>query len=264
MKKYYHDFFNDKFVREIVYPNKKKGYFVDCGATDGILQSQSLRLEQDGWRGLCIEPCLAYTNSLKNNRPLAKIDTSAIVPKKYEGERSFYENPQFTLSSVSLDSMDTKNWRKDHYESYKVNGLSIVSILNKNNAPKIIDFMGIDIEGSFTDTDITLEEEVIKELLDSEYKVNFFAVEHYWPPNLDKIFNDTPYFKIKNPFLDAMWLSTETGLSYTLSPNGHYVCQQYGNEEERDITDMKKIVWEAYYVHMDVIKENKKLKNFLT
>ena len=32
--------------------------------------------------------------------------------------------------------------------------------------------MGIDIEGSFTDTDITLEEEVIKELLDSEYKVN--------------------------------------------------------------------------------------------
>ena len=256
MKKYYHDFFNDKFVRELVYPNKKKGYFVDCGATDGILQSQSFRLEQDGWRGLCIEPCLASHKALKNNRPLAKIDTSAIVPKNYEGQRSFLETPQFTLSSVSLDS-------KPKEESYKVNGLSIVSILKKNKAPKVIDFMGIDIEGDF-EHDVTLEEEVIKELLDSDYKVKFFAVEHYWPPRLEKIFNDTLYFKIKNPFLDAMWISSETGLSYTLSSNGNYVCQQFGNEEERDITDMTKVVWECYYVHMDVIKENKKLKRFLT
>ena len=62
-----------------------------------------------------------------------------------------------------------------------------------------------------------------------------------------------------------MWLSTETGLSYTLSPNGSLCLSKIkDNEEERDITDMKKIVWEIYYVHMDVIKENKKLKNFLT
>lgn len=259
MKKYYHDFFNDKFVKEIIYPHKKKGYFVDCGATDGILQSQSLRLEEDGWRGLCIEPCWAFLDDLKKNRPLAKIETSAIVPKDYEGECSFIEHQSHTLSSVNIDGA-TKE------ESYKVNGSSIISILKKHKAPKFIEFMGIDIEGNrfhHSQGHFSIEEHMIKELLDSDYKVGLFAIEHYWPPNLVELFSDTPYIKVNNPFLDGMWLSKETGLTYTLSPNGHYVCHQFGNEEERDINQLKKIDWESYYVHIDILKENQKLKKLI-
>ena len=125
-KEYYHDFFNDKFVKEIVYPHREKGYFVDCGATNGVLQSQSLRLEQDGWRGLCIEPCWAFVDDLKKNRPLAQIENSAIVPKNYEGQHSFKEQNAQTLSSVILNS------KQMNEETYKVNGSSIISILKKN------------------------------------------------------------------------------------------------------------------------------------
>ena len=64
-------------------------------------------------------------------------------------------------------------------ETYKVNGSSILSILKKHKAPKVIDFMGIDIEGSFGN-DFSIEEEMIKELLNSDYKVEFFSIEHYW------------------------------------------------------------------------------------
>jgi FkbM family methyltransferase len=255
-KEYYHDFFNDKFVKEIVYPHREKGYFVDCGATNGVLQSQSLRLEQDGWRGLCIEPCWAFVDDLKKNRPLAQIENSAIVPKNYEGQHSFKEQNAQTLSSVILNS------KQMNEETYKVNGSSIISILKKHKAPKVIDFMGIDIEGSFGN-DFSIEEEMIKELLNSDYKVEFFSIEHYWPPKLEEIFEDSPYIKLKNPFLDGIWLSDETGLTYTLSPFGHYVCQQFGNEEERDINKLRKIEWESYYVHIDVVKENQKLKKYV-
>ena len=39
--------------------------------------------------------------------------------------------------------------------------------------------------------------------------------------------------------------------------------QQFGNEEERDINKLRKIEWESYYVHIDIVKENQKLKKYV-
>lgn len=255
--KYYHDFFNDKLVNEVVYPFISDGYFVDCGATDGILQSQTKALEDKGWKGLCIEPNWAFIDDLRKNRKCT-VSPSAIVPRDYQGEHSFFEGKAHTLSHVILKTDDM------HKESYKVGGQDICTILNDNKAPKFINFMGIDIEGSFGDS-FSIEEHMLKELLaQDEYKIGFFAIEHYWPPTVDSIFDSYDYVRIYNPYLKGIWLDQETGLAYTLSPWGHFICQQTGEEKTINVNHLKRIEWECYYVHLDVLKENKVLKRFLT
>ena len=253
--KYYHDFFNDKFVREIIHPNKDKGYFVDCGATDGILQSQTLRFEEDGWDGICIEPNWAFHDELEKNRKCI-IEKSAIVPKVYEGMHAFKQKEAHTLSHVIFNANEMSQ------KTYDVPGISITSILQKHDAPIEIDFMGIDIEGKFGDA-FCIEEQMLEELIKSKYKVNFFSIEHYWPPSLEKVFNESNYVKVFNPFLKGIWLNRKDGLTYTLSPWGHFICQQFGNEVEIDMKDLSPITWECYYVHIDVVKKNSYLKRFL-
>lgn len=256
-RKYYHDFFNDKFVAEVVYPFKHDGYFVDCGACDGILFSQSKSLEDDGWKGICIEPNWAFIDDLEKNRK-CKVSRSAIVPREYQGEHSFYQGDAHTLSHLILKADEM------HKESYKVGGQDIHTILKEHKAPKFIEFMGIDIEGSFGDS-FSIEERMLKELLESkDYTVGFFAVEHYWPPTVDSIFDSYDYVRVYNPYLKGLWLDQETGLSYSLSPWGNFICQQTGEEKKINVNHLKRIEWECYYVHLDVLKENKVLKRFLT
>jgi hypothetical protein len=39
------------------YKNKYNGYFVDIGASDGIIYSNTYLLEKRyGWKGICVEP----------------------------------------------------------------------------------------------------------------------------------------------------------------------------------------------------------------
>ena len=52
----YHDFFTDKFVWEIIYQKKEKGFYVEAGACDGVIQSQTKMLDEKGWDGLLVEP----------------------------------------------------------------------------------------------------------------------------------------------------------------------------------------------------------------
>lgn len=47
------------------------GYFVDVGAHDGIVHSNTYALEQLGWTGLCIEPNHSAYSELAKNRSCA-------------------------------------------------------------------------------------------------------------------------------------------------------------------------------------------------
>jgi hypothetical protein len=79
--KFYSQFQQDKFAYENYLKDKKKGYFIDIGAFDGEIDSNSLFFENLGWEGICVEPnpeafkklqkirkckCLPYAVSDKN------------------------------------------------------------------------------------------------------------------------------------------------------------------------------------------------------
>jgi hypothetical protein len=54
-KKYYS--LNNIDKKMLKYLNFDNGYFIECGANDGIRQSNTLYYEKEkGWRGVLIEP----------------------------------------------------------------------------------------------------------------------------------------------------------------------------------------------------------------
>jgi FkbM family methyltransferase len=54
--KFYSQFQQDKFIYENYFQNKENGFFVDIGAYDGEVDSNSLFFENIGWEGICVEP----------------------------------------------------------------------------------------------------------------------------------------------------------------------------------------------------------------
>jgi hypothetical protein len=64
------------------YNNKKNGYFIEIGASDGINLSNTYLLEtQYGWKGICVEPLPSKTEVLKKNRPNSVCIDKAVFNK---------------------------------------------------------------------------------------------------------------------------------------------------------------------------------------
>jgi FkbM family methyltransferase len=60
---------------------RRRGFFVEAGANDGISQSNTAYLERYlGWRGLLIEPIAALAASCRANRVRATVERCALVP----------------------------------------------------------------------------------------------------------------------------------------------------------------------------------------
>ena len=61
-------------MNEVVFNNKKNGFFIDIGAHDGITYSNSLFFElNNNWNGICVEPnpkVFAKLNTLRKSTNL--------------------------------------------------------------------------------------------------------------------------------------------------------------------------------------------------
>jgi FkbM family methyltransferase len=123
----------------------EKGFYVDVGAMDPIVDSVTQAFYERGWRGINIEPARLYYEKLCGSRPLDINLLSAVGDA--EGTMKFYEVPETGLSTLDLDTAQT------HHES----GLTViekeVSVVTLNQilaehvkAP--IHFMKIDVEGA--------------------------------------------------------------------------------------------------------------------
>ena len=66
--KFYSQFQQDKFVYDVFFKDKTDGVFVDIGAHNGEIDSNSLFFENLGWSGFCIEPNPEMFNQLQSIR----------------------------------------------------------------------------------------------------------------------------------------------------------------------------------------------------
>jgi hypothetical protein len=65
---YYSQAWQDEFIINLL-NFKRDGHFIDIGSTDGMNQSNSYFLEKEmGWKGVCVELGIGYTEHYKNNR----------------------------------------------------------------------------------------------------------------------------------------------------------------------------------------------------
>ena len=160
---------------------KRGGYFVEFGATNGIYLSNTHLLETEfSWTGILAEPARAWEKQLKANRPNASIETLCVW-KDSKSILVFYETDNPGLSTIdSFRSNDYHRNSRSAGEKYEVQTISLNDLLIKHRAPKYIDYLSIDTEGS--------EYEILKAFDFDEYSVRIITVEHNYTPQRDLIF----------------------------------------------------------------------------
>lgn len=155
---------------------KRNGYFVEFGATNGVELSNTWLLKKNfGWKGILAEPAMNWHHDLIKNRS-CNIEKKAVWINSDE-TLSFLESTIPELSTID-QFRDIDNHSRKGY-SYEVETISLQDLLRKYDAPKIIDYLSIDTEGS--------ELDILKNFDFEKYKFKVITVEHNFTKNRQKI-----------------------------------------------------------------------------
>lgn len=149
---------------------QKNGFFVEFGATNGLCASNSYLLEKYFlWKGILCEPAKVYHAQLIKNRK-CNIEYGCVWGQSNK-RINFIETqiPSYSTIKTFVDSDMHKEMRKNSKE-YEVITISLTDLLKKYNAPKVINYLSIDTEGS--------EFEILKNFDFNSYKFNFITYEH--------------------------------------------------------------------------------------
>jgi FkbM family methyltransferase len=156
------------------------GYYVEFGATNGVDLSNTHLLEKEYlWKGILVEPARIWHNELQKNRPLASIEESCVWRDSITTLR-FNETFPASLSTIDEFSQSDlhANSRLDG-TCYEVQSISLYDLLKKHGAPREIDYLSLDTEGS--------EFEILNVFDFSEYCFKTISCEHNFTENRVKI-----------------------------------------------------------------------------
>jgi FkbM family methyltransferase len=168
----------DVYYIEHISKNKRNGTFLDIGANDGILTSNTAKLELDyGWAGICVEANPDLMEVLNKNRPNSKNIHAAVWNERkivsFEIPLNNIKKTQGNLlSRISNISRNTPGYKKDTITKLvQVEAYTITDIVKSNmSAPYVIDYMSLDVEGA----EIEALQGIDFDLID----IKFMTVEH--------------------------------------------------------------------------------------
>lgn len=159
---------------------KRNGVFIEFGAYDGVIFSNTHLLEkQFGWTGILIDPVPSHYASMKRNRNCKTIHAAITV----DNNKSVLIE-ELPASDLSRVIKRYKIFKKIH----KVQAFTLPQVIDQNLISKEIDFLSIDIEGA--------DLEILESLDFNQYKIKAICVEHNFREGSDKIIN----FMHKNGF----------------------------------------------------------------
>lgn len=223
IKKYHGQWKIDQKIEK--YINYNDGYYVELGAVDGIGLSNTLYYELNrNWGGILVEPvphnfvkCLANRSNVRN-----KIFCNACVSFEYKDKFVEMVYAHYMSTAVGLDS-DIPD-PVAHAESgqrflattseklFKFGAVAVPlnELLEKANAPKMIDLLSLDVEGA--------ELEVLKGIDHRIYRFKLMCVESRDPARI------TNYLK-----------AFDYELIDQISPHDYlYICKDYKVSLQKD------------------------------
>lgn len=141
----------DKYLHENYFPNTKSGFFVECGAADGLTESTCKFFEESmGWSGINIEPVPSSYEKLIINRPLSTNYNAALhnehITKKFVHLQSV-KSPDFTfgLGRILKENEKFENNEEWNYIEFDVNCRKFSELFKENRE---IDLFVLDVEGN--------------------------------------------------------------------------------------------------------------------
>lgn len=159
----------------------ENGFYIELGANDGINQSNTYYFEKyKNWKGVLIEPIPHQFIACNQNRSLKNtIVCNACVSSEFN--ETFVEIAYSNLMSTAIGiESDVKNpsehalrgkefIKNQPIFTFGAMAKTLTRILDENKAPKIIDFLSLDVEG--------VELEVLKGLDLNKYQLKYMCIE---------------------------------------------------------------------------------------
>lgn len=171
------------------YLNYDDGFFVELGANNGVHQSNTLYYEKfRNWTGVLIEPTLHNFLQCKANRSRkTRVFCNACTSFDYKDKfvEIIYSNLMSISKGLESDISDPDAHAKEGRQflhpleeniSFGAVAKPLNSILRDANAPTLIDFLSLDVEGA--------EIEVLKGVNHDEFKFKYMCIECR---NIDKL-----------------------------------------------------------------------------
>lgn len=149
---------------------RRGGFFLDFGAFDGTSISNTLTLERDlGWRGICVEPNPRYYPALCAARRCITVNAALW----HESRKQLEFVDAHGLSSIA-DFKDTDINSQRRQEAtrslIRVDTLNPNELLERFDAPTLIDFLSLDVEGA--------EFDILNALDLRRYRIALMTIEH--------------------------------------------------------------------------------------
>lgn len=147
---------------------KQNGFFVEVGTGNGEQLSNSFMLEKSfGWKGILFEPDRRFHDSISGLRT-SILDRRPVYCRDDEAMEFLEVSSSGELSTLNKFRRADGRFRTGSRHEVKTTTLN--SAFKLHNAPRDIDYISIDTEGS--------ELEVLQGLDFNQYHIGFLTIEH--------------------------------------------------------------------------------------
>ena len=184
LEKWNEDSFGGVHIKILEYlQNIENGFFVEVGAHDGISQSNTLILEQCGWKGLLIEASDVLFKKCRENRKCI-IENYALVSSLYD--------KKFIKSTNSIHEVHNNEGiiLMGDDEDGICPTITFAELARNHNIKKV-DIFFLDVE--------SYEIEVLNGIDFNEVDITYFVIEvNYTIEEMDKLMLKNGYENIRN------------------------------------------------------------------
>lgn len=186
-------------------------FFIDLAANDAIQLSNTLKLEEHGWDGLCIEPNPIYWFRLAHRKCTV---VGAFVGGKDDMEEIEVSLANEEFGGIIGEKMDNSAAgnisSKKKQSKAKRYSVSLMTIFEQFHVPSVIDYMSLDVEGA--------EELVMRNFPFQLHSIRFLTIER--PKPMLQTFlkeNGYTYIMMLVSWGETLWVSDDVLKTTSLS-----------------------------------------------
>lgn len=181
----------DEYISKFIFNEKKNGFFIELGAVDGITNSNTYYFEKTlGWDGVCIEANPNNKEDLIKNRDCHKFFCPLYATSGKEVSFDIVNCSE--LSGIQTHLGNIGNCKVEDNVVLKTR--TMTEILDEIKAPKYIDYMSLDTEGS--------ELQVLMGIDFTKYTIGYMNVEHNYNPKMRSLIHQ---FLAKKGYIYSRW-----------------------------------------------------------